>query len=143
MSEIELALPYNPFCVHMSEIRRGEMSPYEEESRDEEEIQEDSFFIPGGHYYFPDKTEGEYKRFVLIDDMLQIDTGNTAYRLLEDMTAMEIDEQGKALGNITIKAGSAIVFESVVGESKKYQISPQRQDQGSDYILLRTLGLGC
>ena len=66
--------------------------------------------------------------------MLQIDTGNTAYRLLEDMTAMEIDEQGKALGNITIKAGSAIVFESVVGESKKYQISPQRRDQGSDYI---------
>ena len=30
MSEIGLALPYNPFCVHMSEIRRCKMSPYEE-----------------------------------------------------------------------------------------------------------------
>lgn len=130
MSEIGLALPYNPFCVHMSEINRyfGERSLAGEESG------YNPFFVPGGHYYFPDKTEGDYKRFVLIDGVLQIDTGNTACRLLEDMTAMEIDEQGKELGNITIKAGSAIVFESVVGESKQYQTSSQRWDQGSGYI---------
>ncbi|RRD94649.1 hypothetical protein EII17_06990 [Clostridiales bacterium COT073_COT-073] len=134
MSEIGLALPYNPFCVHMSEIRRGERSPYGEESWDEEESQDDSFFIPGGHYYFPDKTEGRYKHFVLIDGVLQIDTRNTAYRLLEDMVVMEIDEQGKELGNITIKAGSAIVFESAVGESEKYQSSPRRWDLGYSYL---------
>lgn len=134
MSEIGLALPYNPFCVHMSEIRRGERSPYGEESRDEEESQDDSFFVPGGHYYFSDRTEGRYKHFVLIDGVLQIDTRNTACRLLEDMVVMEIDEQGKELGNITIKAGSAIVFESAVGESEKYQTSSQRWDQESGYI---------
>ncbi|RRD94536.1 hypothetical protein EII17_07750 [Clostridiales bacterium COT073_COT-073] len=124
MNEIGLALPYNPFCVHMSEIHRyfGERS------------QRDSFFVPSGHYYFPDKTEGDYKRFVLIDGVLQIDTCNTACRLLEDMTAMEIDEQGKELGNITIKAGSAIVFESAIGESEKYQTPFQRWDRESGYI---------
>ena len=130
MSEIGLALPYNPLCVHMSEIRRY----LGERSEDGIRSQDDSFFVPGGHYYFPDKTEGDYKSFVLIDGVLQIDTGNTACRLLEDMTAMEIDEQGKELGNITIKAGSAIVFESVVGESKKYQTSSQRWDRGYSYI---------
>ncbi|MDO4799425.1 MAG: hypothetical protein Q4A52_02780 [Bacillota bacterium] len=130
MSEIGLALPYNPFCVRMSEIRRY----LGERSEDGIRSPEDSSFVPGGHYYFPDKTEGYYKRFVLIDGVLQIDTYNTACRLLEDMTAVEIDEQGKELGNITIKAGSAIVFESALGESKKYQTSSQRWDQVSGYI---------
>ncbi|MDO4764526.1 MAG: hypothetical protein Q4A29_00585 [Eubacteriales bacterium] len=130
MSEIGLALPYNPFCVHMSETRRY----YGESSREEEGSWEDSFFVPGGHYYLPDKTEGNYKRFVLIDDVLQIDTYNTACRLLEDMTAMEIDVQGKELGSITITAGTTIVFESAVGESEKYQASSKRWHQGSGYV---------
>lgn len=124
MREIRLALPYDPYCAHMCEVHRS----FGETSSDA------SSFVPHGHYSFPDDTNSRYKRFVLIDGTLQIDTLNTACRLLEDMSAVELDQKGGELGEVTIKAGSAIVFESVTGEAGRYQVPPQRGRQDIRYV---------
>lgn len=123
MREIGLALPYNPYCVHMAEVRRsfGEME------------NGTSYFVPHGHYLFPDDSNSRYKHFMLIDNALQIDTLNTAYRLLKDMNAVEVDNKGKELKKITIKAGLAIVFESVRGEADRYQIPTKRGRNNISY----------
>lgn len=116
MREIKLALPYDPYCAHMCEERRS----FGYGSNDK------STFIPHGHYSFPDDADGGYKHFELIDDALQIDTLNTACRLLEDLSAVELDPQGRELDEITVKAGSAMVFESATGEATQYLPHPER-----------------
>ncbi len=116
MREIMLAVPYTPDCVHMAEVKRS----FGEQSYDK------SAFVPNGYYFFPSNPDIKYKRFVLLDDCLQIDGGNTACRLLEDFDAMEIDEQGAELGAITVPAGEIMVFESVVGEAPRYAEPPKR-----------------
>ena len=116
LREILVALPYNPYCVHMAEVRRsiGE-STYGKGS-----------FIPHGHYTFPSNPTARYKRFVLTDDSLQIDMNNMACRLLEDFTAMQIDDEGNEIGEVTIPAGRTLIFESVAGEASRYADPPQR-----------------
>lgn len=124
MREIGLALPYNPYCVHMCEVRRSfGKTPSDASS-----------FVPNGHYFFPDDTNSLYKHFALIDDTLRIETLNTGCRLLEDMVAEEIDAQGQKLGDIKIKAGAAVVFESVSGEAGRYQDSYRRSRQEAGYM---------
>ncbi|MDO4787778.1 MAG: hypothetical protein Q4A19_01295 [Johnsonella sp.] len=124
MREIRLALPYNPYCAHMCEVRRSFGKTRSDASS----------FVPNGHYSFSDDTNSIYKRFALIDDALRIDTRNTACRLLEDMSAEEIDAQGQKLSDIKIKAGAAIVFESVSGEADRYQDTYRRSGQEVSYI---------
>ena len=117
LREIGLALPYDPGCVHMCEARRsfGE-STYDSSS-----------FVPNGHYSFPDDTGIKYQSFVLLDGILQIDTGNTACRLLEDRIFTELDEEGKEIGEISLAAGRALFMEGACGEAKRYQV-PAKQN---------------
>ncbi len=123
LREIELALPYDPSCVHMSEVRRsfGERN------------YADASFIPNGHYSFPGDGP-RYKQFVLIDDALQIDTQNTACRVLKDISARELDDQGGEVADLVIEAGSALVLQTVSGEADRYQIPPQRGKNGRDFV---------
>jgi len=125
LREVGLALPYNPNCVHMCERRRsfGEAS-YDEAS-----------FIPHGHYRFSVPQDGRYKRFQLADESLSIDTYNVACRLLEDFTVSRVDGAGGELGESVLKAGSALLLETVTGEGSLY-LSPREQQQngGGDYL---------
>ena len=116
LREIRLALPYNPYCAHMAEVRRS----FGETSYDK------SSFVPHGHYTFPSDPGARYKRFLLTDGSLQIDTYNTACRLLEDLPAAEVDSQGKETGKITVPAGRTLFFESVEGEAARYDEPPKR-----------------
>lgn len=116
LREIGLALPYNPGCVHMCEVRRS----FGENSYDS------SSFVPNGHYSFPDDTGVKYQSFVLEDGVLQIDSGNTACRLLEDRVFTELDEEGKETGETEVKAGCSLVLEAARGEAKRYQVPAKR-----------------
>lgn len=122
LRETGLALPYNPDCVHMCEVRRS----FGENSYDS------SSFIPNGHYSFPDDTGIRYQSFVLRDGILKIDSGNTACRLLEDRTFTELDEAGNEVGEINLKAGCALVLEEARGEAKRYLV-PAKRNSGIDY----------
>ena len=116
LREIQAALPYNPYCVHMAEVRRSfGSSVYDEAS-----------FIPHGHYTFPNDPKARYKRFRLIDGSLQIDPYNTVCRLLEDLTAVKLDSDGKEAGEITVPAGKTLLFESCKGEASRYDDPPNR-----------------
>ena len=116
MREILLALPYTPYCVHMAEARRS----FGESSYDK------CSFVPNGHYTFPGAPDERYKRFLLSDASLALDTGNTACRLLEDFTAEEVDAEGTVIGEITVPAGRTLFFDSCVGEASRYDIPPRR-----------------
>jgi hypothetical protein len=126
LREIRLALPYDPRCAHMAEVRRS----FGENSYDR------SSFVPHGHYSFPGDPDARYKRFLLKDDRLQIDTYNVACRLREDFTVTETDPAGKETGEITVPAGSTLIFETVEGEAARYDDPPKR----SQY---RTFLYGC
>ena len=116
MREICLALPYNPYCVHMAEVKRsfGETS-YDIAS-----------FVPHGHYAFPSDPKDRYMRFLLKDRCLQIDSYGMACRLLEDLAAVEIDEGGNELDAITVPAGEFLFFEAVSPEAARYDEPPKR-----------------
>ena len=116
MREIRLAVPYNPYYVHMAEIRRS----FGETSYDS------SSFVPHGHYAFPNDPGARYKRFLLTDGSLQIDTYNVACRLLEDFTAMGVDAESNETGEVTVQAGRTLFFESVTGEAARYDDPPKR-----------------
>lgn len=118
LREIQLAVPYNPYCVHMAEVRRS----FGEKSYDK------SSFIPHGHYSFPSDPSSRYKRFFLRDRNLQIDSYNTACRLLEDLAVTETDTEGNALGKITVPAGKSLIFEGVIGEAARYDDPPKRNN---------------
>ena len=118
LREIQLAVPYNPYCVHMAEVRRS----FGEKSYDK------SSFIPHGHYSFPSDPSSRYKRFFLRDRNLQIDSYNTACRLLEDLEVTETDTEGNALGKITVPAGKSLIFEGVIGEAARYDDPPKRNN---------------
>ena len=124
LREIGLAFAYNPRCVHMCEKKRS----FGKASYDA------SSFIPNGHYSFPDQSDGRYKLFMLIDDSLSIDSYNLACRLLEDFTAVKLDEKGNEAGEITIKAGRAMTFETVSGEGKLYLAPPERSNSNREFI---------
>ena len=116
LREIQLAVPYNPYCAHMAEVRRSfGKSSYDRCS-----------FIPHGHYTFPSDPGARYKRFVLADGSLQIDSNNTACRLLEDLPAAELGPEGEMTGEITVPAGQSLVFEAVHGEAPRYDDPPRR-----------------
>lgn len=119
LREIGLALPYNPDCVHMCEVRRS----FGERSYDS------SSFIPNGHYAFPDDTGIKYQSFVLENGVLQIDTGNTACRLLEDRVFTEIDADGNEVGEINLKAGCALLPAEARGEAKRYLPPAKRNSE--------------
>ncbi len=123
LREIQLAVPYNPFCVHMAEIRRS----FGEKSYDS------ASFVPHGHYKFPRDPGSSYKRFFLTDASLGIDTYNTACRLLEDFAATQIDAEGKEVGEITVPAGKALFFETVTGEAPRYDDPPRRSHHRTFY----------
>ncbi len=116
LREIRLALPYNPACVHMAEVRRS----FGESSYDK------CSFVPHGHYAFPGGSGTGYKRFRLTDSCLQIDSYNTACRLLEELPAQSTDGEGNVTGEITVPAGSSLIFESVTGEAPRYDDPPKR-----------------
>ena len=116
MREIQLALPYNPECVHMAEVRRS----FGESRFDR------SSFVPNGHYAFPNDSQARYKRFLLTDRELSVDCANTAIRLLEDFTAVVTDEEGETIGEITVPAGKTMYFESIEGEAARYDDPPKR-----------------
>lgn len=124
LREIKLALPYNPYCAHMAEIRRS----FGEKSYDK------CSFVPHGHYTFPSDPKAKYKRFVLTDRSLRIDSYNVACRLLEDFDAVQIDERGGEIGGITVPAGKNLFFEAVIGEATRYDLPPARsQYRASQY----------
>ena len=123
LREIQLAVPYNPYCVHMAEVRRS----FGEKSYDS------ASFVPHGHYKFPSDPGSSYKRFFLTDGSLQMDTYNTACRLLEDFTATQIDAEGKEAGEITVPAGKTLFFETVTGEAPRYDDPPKRSYHRSFY----------
>lgn len=116
LREILLAVPYNPYCVHMAEVKRS----FGESSYDK------ASFVPHGHYTFPSDPKTRYKRFILTDNSLQIDSNNVACRLLEDLTATEIDTEGNEIGEITIPAGQSLVFKNLIGEAPRYDDPPKR-----------------
>lgn len=116
MREIQLALPYNPECVHMAEVRRS----FGESRFDR------SSFVPNGHYAFPNDPKARYKRFFLTDKGLAVDSANTAIRLLEDFTAVQIDDEGREMGEITVPAGKTMYFDSLEGEAARYDDPPKR-----------------
>ncbi|MCR5793977.1 MAG: hypothetical protein K6G61_01345 [Solobacterium sp.] len=116
LREILTALPYNPYCVHMAEVRRSfGASVYDRAS-----------FIPHGHYTFPNDPKARYKRFLLTDSSLQIDAYNTVCRLLEDLDAAQVDGEGNETGRITVPAGKTLLFESCDGEASRYDDPPGR-----------------
>ena len=127
LREIGLAVPYNPHCAHMAEVRRsfGEKS-YGSGS-----------FVPHGYYSFPSDPDTRYKIFVLSDDSLRIDAGNTACRLLADISATQIDEEGNELGEITVPAGKYLFFETVTGTASRYNIPPRRSERGTYFYECR------
>ncbi len=118
LREILLAVPYNPYCVHLAEVRRsfGESS-YGKAS-----------FVPNGHYTFPSDPKARYQWFVLTDGSLQIDSGNKVCRLLEDFSAEQIDSEGSVIGEITVPAGKTLYFESLEGEGSRYDNVPGRRN---------------
>lgn len=122
LRELGLALPYDPDCVHMCEVRRS----FGEKTYDS------SSFVPNGHYSFPDDTGIKYQSFVLENGILQIDTGNTACRLLEDRVFTELDADGNETGEISLPAGSALRLEEARGEAKRYQ-APARRNRETVY----------
>lgn len=121
LREIELALPYNPYCTHMAEVRRS----FGEKSYDS------CAFVPNGHYTFPSDPNARYKKFVLTDRSLRTDTYNVACRLLEDFDAVRIDEKGNDIGKITVSAGKNLFFEAVIGEASRYDVPPHRSEYRS------------
>ena len=116
LREISLALPHDPNCVHMAEVRRS----FGESSYDA------SSFVPHGHYTFPHDPDARYKRFQLTDECLQIDHGGMTCRLLEEFSAAEIDPEGKEIGEITLPAGEILIFHAVEGEAPRYDDPPKR-----------------
>ncbi len=124
LREIGLAFAYDPHCVHMCEKRRS----FGKESYD------GSSFIPNGHYSFPDRPDSSYKLFVLTDDSLSIDSYNVACRLLDDFTAVKLDEEGNEADEVTVKAGSAMILETVRGEGNLYLPPTQRSRSTREFI---------
>jgi len=114
LREIDLAIPYNPYYVHMAEIRRS----FGEKSYDA------ASFIPHGYYTFPSDPDARYKRFLLLDSNLQIDSYNVVCHLLESFTATQIDSEGNEIGEFVVPAGENLIFESVTGEAARYNNSP-------------------
>ena len=127
LREIYLALPYNPNCAQLSEARRsfGERT-YGAGS-----------FIPYGYYSFPSDPSSRYKRFILLDSTLKIDTNNTACRLLESFDAVKIDADGNEQGEYQVPAGSYLMFEAVAGEAPRYDDPPRRSQHRDFYYECR------
>ena len=85
-------------------------------------------FVPNGHYAFrPEQGRGRtWLHFALIDDKLALDTGNVGCRLLQDISATALDEEGNETGEIIIPAGEVIRFLRLDGEGERYYyMSPQ------------------
>lgn len=118
LGDLDFAVPYNPYCAHMAEVRRS--------------FGDNSYgagsFVPNGHYTFPSEQNTRYKIFVLTDESLSIDTRGTACRLLEDFPAVRIDEEGKELGDVIVAAGKYLIFESVEGEDTRYDVPTRRSE---------------
>ena len=119
LNELSLAVPSNPDCVHMRERARKFMDPVPGFK---------TSFTPNGHYAFlPEAGRGrKWLHFSLIDDTLSLDSGNVGCRLLHELTAAELDENGNEGGKVVIPAGEVLHFLRVSGESELYYyMSPQ------------------
>ena len=126
LREIRLALPYDPYCAHMAEVRRSFG----------ESLYGAGSFVPHGHYSFPGDPAARYKRFVLTDASLSIDAYGCACRLLADFSAQRADGEGGPNDAVTVPAGSALVFTSCDGEASRYDDPPRRS-------YARTFTYGC
>lgn len=116
---LNLAVPYHPGCVHMRERTRRFM-----DSRSGL----NTSLVPNGHYCFlPEPGRGRtWLHFSLIDDALALDSRNVGCRLLHEVSASALDEEGNAVSEITIPAGEVLRFLRVSGESELYYyMSPQ------------------
>ena len=113
LHELYLAVPSNPECVHMRERARKFM-----DSRSGL----NTYYAPNGHYSFmPEPGRGRtWLHFALIDDALALDSRNVGLRLLHEISAVKLDEQGNAGDEITIPAGEVLRFLSVDGEDELY-----------------------
>ena len=119
LRELSLAVPCNPDCVHMRERARKYMDGA---------YGLNTTFVPNGHYAFrPEQGRGRtWLHFALIDDKLALDTGNVGCRLLQDISATALDEEGNETGEIIIPAGEVIRFLRLDGEGERYYyMSPQ------------------
>ena len=112
LGQCQMALPFSPACAHMCEnVRTFGRDKFERiKGR------------PHGHYAFrPENGRGRlWLHFALTDDALSFDTGSSALRLLNEITAVTIDEAGNETGEVTLSRGEILMPESVQGEAGLY-----------------------
>ncbi|MBO5573796.1 MAG: hypothetical protein J5947_06095 [Clostridium sp.] len=108
LHELRLAVPYHPECVHMRERQRR--------------LTDGMSCAPAGHYAFvPEEGRGRtWLHFALIDDGLALDSRNAGVRLLHEVKAAALDDEGKESGQVTVPAGEVLRFLRTDGESELY-----------------------
>lgn len=113
LHELYLAVPSNPECVHMRERARKFM---------DSKSGLNTYYAPNGHYSFmPEPGRGRtWLHFALTDDALALDSRNVGLRLLHEISAVKLDEEGNAGDEIMIPAGEVLRFLSVDGEGELY-----------------------
>lgn len=117
--EQHLAVPYDPGCVHMRERARKYMDAVSGLN---------TVLVPNGHYAFlPERGRGRtWLHFALTDESLALDSRNVGCRLLHEVRAAALDEDGNANGERLLKKGEVLQFLRVDGESEVYYyMSPQ------------------
>ncbi|MCR4723246.1 MAG: hypothetical protein K5629_05660 [Eubacteriales bacterium] len=121
MHELYLAVPYDPNCVHMRERSRKFMDA---------KSGLNTSYEPNGHYAFlPEKGRGRtWLHFSLIDDALALDSHNVGCRLLHEINAVSLDDDGKESGETVIPAGEVLRFLRVDGESELYYYMSTQYD---------------
>ncbi|MBR3396721.1 MAG: hypothetical protein IKG70_02575 [Lachnospiraceae bacterium] len=133
LHELRLAVPFNPECCHMREKPRSFMKGAPGLS---------TSFSPNGHYAFrPEPGRGRtWLHFALIDDRLALDSRNVGCRLLHEVHAAALDEDGKQGEQIVIPAGEVLKFLRVEGEGEMYYYM---STQYSSYLSEEGYGYDC
>ena len=128
LHELYLAVPYNPDCVHMRERLRKFMDSVSGLN---------TSYAPNGHYAFlPEQGRGRtWLHFSLIDNMLALDSRNIGCRLLHEINAAELDEEGNEAGETVIPVGEVLRFLRVDEENELYYYMSTQyyMHQSNDY----------
>ena len=131
MHELCLAVPYDPECVHMRERSRRFMDTTSYLR---------AVLAPNGHYSFlPENGRGRtWLHFALTDGVLALDSRNVGCKILHEISAAALDEQGKESGETVVPEGEVLRFLRTDGESELYYyMSPQYSmysSGGRDYF---------